>query len=138
MAAPSIAVWALLATVGSSVGDEAVQADRQPQRLLVAPDGGTDTRQSPNGPLSLGAALEEAARRRVADAATPLELELQPGTYDLDKPIVIDARLAGDGGITLKARPGADVRLVGWKKSRVSFLRRRISKTSFPRSRAAR
>ncbi|WFU84456.1 right-handed parallel beta-helix repeat-containing protein [Bradyrhizobium sp. CIAT3101] len=116
MAAPSIAVWALLATVGSSVGEEAVQADRQPQRLLVAPHGGTDTRQSPNGPLSLGAALEEATRRRVADAATPLELELQPGTYDLDKPIVIDARLAGDGGITLKAKPGADVRLVGWKK----------------------
>lgn len=116
MYAPSIAVWALLATIGSSAGEEAVRAGRQPQRLLVAPDGGTDLRRSADGRPTLSFALEEAARRRVSDPATPLEVELQTGTYYLDKPIVIDAGLAGEGGITLEARPGADVRLVGWKK----------------------
>jgi hypothetical protein len=116
MSAPSIAVWALLATIGPSAGDQAVRADRQPQRLLVAPDGATDPRRSPDGPLSLSTALEEATKRRVSDPATPLEVELQAGTYYLDKPIVIDAGLAGEGGITLEAKPGADVRLVGWKK----------------------
>jgi parallel beta-helix repeat protein len=116
MSALAIAVWALFATIGPSAGDQAVRADRQPQRLLVAPDGATDPRRSPDGPLSLSAALEEAARRRVSDPATPLEVELQAGTYYLEKPIVIDAGLAGEGGITLEAKPGADVRLVGWKK----------------------
>ena len=111
-----IAVWALLATIGSSAGEELVRADPQPQRLLVAPDGATDPRRLPNGPLSLGTALEEAVRLRVSDAATPLEVELQSGTYYLDRPIVIDAGLSGEGGITLEAKPGADVRLVGWKK----------------------
>lgn len=115
MSAPSIAVWALLATMGPSAADQAVRADRQ-HRLLVAADGAADPRRSPDGPLSLSAALEEAARWRVSDPATPLEIELQAGTYYLDKPIVIDRGLAGEGGITLEAKPGADVRLVGWKK----------------------
>jgi hypothetical protein len=116
VSAPSIAMWALLATIGPSTGGRAVGAEGQPQRLLAAPNGATDPRRSHDAPLALRAALEEAARRRASDRDARLVIELQGGTYDLDNAIVIDAGLAGEGGITLEGAPGADVRLVGWKK----------------------
>ncbi len=65
--------------------------------------------------MSLDAALKAAAAQRTSDPQRQLVIELQAGVYQLDKPLVIDSRIAGEGGVTLRAAPGADVQLVGWK-----------------------